>query len=161
MLVRPAVPGFAAVALLASTLLSGCSDGSPEATKTPPPSAQEQAYYRCLESNGVALEKRDDDQLRVDKDKSDAAVETKAAAKCADLLPGAESAPPATAEAVAKAKRFSACVRENGFAAYPDPNPTTAKVELSAAEQSTYGTTTFQVAAQKCSSDVSGGVVGG
>ncbi|MEU9413797.1 hypothetical protein [Streptomyces sp. NPDC048272] len=161
MLVRPAALGCAAVALLTSTLVSGCSGGSPAATKSPPPSAREQTYYRCLESNGVALEKRDDDQLRVDKDKSDAAVETKAAAKCADLLPGAEPTPPATSEAVAKAKKFSACVRENGFASYPDPDPTTAKVELSAADQSAYGTTTFQVAARKCSSDASGGVVGG
>ncbi|MFJ6480959.1 MULTISPECIES: hypothetical protein [unclassified Streptomyces] len=163
MLVRPAVPGFVAAALLASALVTGCSGGSGQAsdTKSPPPSAQEQAYYRCLEANGVTLEKRDDGQLRVDKDKYDAAVETKAQAKCADLLPGREAAAPAPADAVAKAKKFSACVRENGFPNYPDPDPKTAVVELTAEEQPTYATATFQLAARKCSSDASGGAVGG
>uniref|UniRef100_A0AAU2JU96 Lipoprotein n=1 Tax=Streptomyces sp. NBC_00049 TaxID=2903617 RepID=A0AAU2JU96_9ACTN len=163
MLIRPAVPGFVAAALLASALVSGCSGGSGEATdtKSPPPSAKEQAYYRCLESNGVTLEKRDDGQLRVDKDKYDAAVEAKAQTKCVDLLPGQESAAPAPAEVVVKAMKFSACVRENGFSDYPDPDPKTAKVELTADQQPKYATPAFQAAAQKCSSGSSGGVVGG
>ncbi len=152
--VRPAALACAAVALLASALVSGCSGGSaePKSVKSPPPSAQELAYYRCLEANGVTLEKRDDGQLRVDKDKFDAAVETEAAAKCVDKLPPAASATPAPAEFLAKAKNFSACVRENGFPAYPDPDPTTAQAELTAEEQTTYGTPEFQLAAKKCSS---------
>ncbi|WP_326588978.1 hypothetical protein [Streptomyces sp. NBC_01294] len=155
MFVRPAALGSAAVALLASALVSGCSGGSAEPTsaKSPPPSAQEVAYYRCLEANGVILEKRDDGRLRVDKDRFDADVETKAAAKCVDQLPPEQAAAPAPAEFLAKARKLSACVRENGFPGYPDPDPKTAQVELTAEQQPTYRTPEFQAAAKKCSSE--------
>lgn len=151
--VRTAALACAAVALLASALVTGCAGGSaaPTGAKSPPPSAQELAYYRCLEANGVTLEKRDDGQLRVDKDRFDAAVEARAAATCVDQLPPSVSAAPAPAEFLAKAKKFSACVRENGFPAYPDPDPTTAQVELTAEEQPAYGTPEFQLTAKKCS----------
>ncbi|MFJ7270545.1 hypothetical protein ACIQV3_28570 [Streptomyces sp. NPDC099050] len=163
MLVRPAVPGFAAVALLASVLVSGCSGGSaePKDRKSPPPAAAELAYYRCLESNGVLLEKRDDDQLRVDKDKFDEAVNAAASEKCAPLLPGKESVPPPTAEQLAKVKKFSACIRGKGFPDYPDPNPATGQVELTQDQHSKFGTMTFKVTAENCSSDASGGIAGG
>lgn len=163
MLVRPAVPGFAAVALLASVLVSGCSGNSaePKESKSPPPSAQEVAFYRCLESHGVLLEKRDDDQLRVDKDKFDEAVNIAADAACKHLQPGHESVPPPSPEQLAKVKKFSVCMRGKGFADYPDPNPATGQVELTPDQQSKFGTTTFRVTAEGCASDASGGMAGG
>jgi hypothetical protein len=164
MLVRPAAPRFAAVALFASVLVTGCSGaGSSEAKeeKSPPPSAEERAYYGCLEENGVVLEERDDGALRVDKDKNKEAAQAAAQTKCANLLPSDASAAPAPAAFVAKAMKFSACVRENGFPKYPDPDPKTGQVELGAGEESAYKTSEFRVAADKCSSDSGGGISGG
>lgn len=163
MLVRPAVPGFAAVALLASVLVSGCSGGFTEATdsKSPPPDRAELAYYRCLESNGVLLEKRDDDQLRVDKDKFDEAVNAAASETCKHMQPGVQSAQPPTAEQLAKLKAFSVCIRGKGFPDYPDPNPATGQVDLTPDQQTKFGTMTFKVTAEGCSSDAGGGAVGG
>ncbi|MDX3539970.1 hypothetical protein PV721_37785 [Streptomyces sp. MB09-01] len=152
--VRPATHALTAVALLACALVSGCSQGSAEAkaVQTPPPSAQEVAYYRCLETNGVPLEKRDDGQLRVDKDKNDAAVEAAAEAKCADRLLSPQAPRQAPAEFVAKAKMVSACIRENGYPDYPDPDPVTADVHLNPAQRTAYEATKFQATAAKCSS---------
>ncbi|GGJ43157.1 hypothetical protein GCM10010121_062960 [Streptomyces brasiliensis] len=120
--------------------------------KSPPPSAQEQAYYRCLEENGVVLEKRDDGQLRADKDVDQAATESSAQQKCVDLLPDPVPASPAPAEAVAAAQKFSACVRENGFPGYPDPDPKSGQVEWSGSEGKAYKTDEFVAVAEKCSS---------
>ncbi|MER6976958.1 hypothetical protein [Streptomyces carpinensis] len=72
--VRRAVPKIAAVALFTTLLVTGCSGSGlsvAKQEKSPPPSAQERAYYKCLEKNGLTLETRDDGQLRVDKDKND------------------------------------------------------------------------------------------
>ncbi|MFF4759616.1 hypothetical protein [Streptomyces sp. NPDC001292] len=122
-----------------------------EQVKSPPPSAQERAYYRCLEKNGLILEARDDGQLRVDKDKNDDASMTSAEAKCVDLLPDVASPAPAPSAVVAKSRKFSACVRENGFPEYPDPDPTTAEVDVSDHQAQKFKTPEFQVAAKKCS----------
>ncbi|TPQ23774.1 hypothetical protein [Streptomyces sporangiiformans] len=118
----PLRSGVAALALVA--FLSGC--GSGEEKKDSASSlmnGEQKAYYSCLKDHGVALEDRDDGQLRVDKDKYDATVSTKAERACADLLPDGPAA--VGKEILASERRFAACVRENGFPAYPDPDPKT------------------------------------
>ncbi|MEV8210602.1 hypothetical protein [Streptomyces sp. NPDC079189] len=142
------------MALFASLLATGCSGGGfseAKQEKSPPPNAQERAYYKCLEKNGLTLETRDDSQLRVDKDKNDNASMVSAEAKCADLLPDEASAAPAPSAFVAKVRKFSACVRENGFPEYPDPDPTTGQVDASVDQAEKYQTPEFVVAAKKCS----------
>ncbi|MGW1158179.1 hypothetical protein ACWD5Q_17685 [Streptomyces sp. NPDC002513] len=164
MLVRPAAPRYAAALLFASLLVTGCSgSGAPEAgdTKSPAPSSQERAYYGCLEKHGVVLEKRDDGQLRVDKDKNEDTSLTGAEAKCADLLPDHVSASPAPSEAVAAARNFSACVRKNGFPDYPDPDPKSGQVDLPADQAKTYKTPKFLAISEKCSPGSGGGIAGG
>jgi hypothetical protein len=161
MLVRPATPRFAAVALFTSVLVTGCSGGGSSEAKeevSPPPSAEERAYYGCLEENGIALEERDDGRLRVDKDKVEEAPHAAAQAKCANLLPGDAPAAPAPAAFVAKTMKFSACVRENGFPEYPDPDPGTGQVDVGADEESAYTTPEFRAAADMCSSDSGDGL---
>ncbi|MGW4818409.1 hypothetical protein ACWEP4_05360 [Streptomyces sp. NPDC004227] len=153
--VRPAVPKIATVALFASLLVTGCSGSGLSVAgqeKSPPPSAQEVAYYRCLEKNGLTLEARNDGQLRVDKNRNDDASMGSAQAKCVDLLPDVASAAPAPSAFVAKARKFSACVRENGFPEYPDPDPTTGDVDVSGHQAEKFKTPEFAVTAKKCSS---------
>ncbi|MFJ2739493.1 hypothetical protein ACIO3O_07475 [Streptomyces sp. NPDC087440] len=155
--IRPvAVPGIGVAMLLVSLAVSGCSGGTAQAApgKSAPPSAGEVAYYRCLEKRGVLLEKRDDGQLRVDKDAFDEKVHTSAEAKCANLLPADDAAPPAQvpADFAAKLTRFSACARAHGYPAYPDPNPTTGEYDLTAAEKQTYSSAEFKRAmTEQCS----------
>ncbi|GGL13810.1 hypothetical protein [Streptomyces flaveus] len=114
--------GAAVLALAA--LLTGCGSGDePKDSASPGMSGEQKAYYTCLQDQGVALEDRDDGQLRVDKDKYDATVAGKAERACADLLPDGVTA--VDSETLASERKFAACVRENGFPAYPDPDPTT------------------------------------
>ncbi|WP_137993148.1 hypothetical protein [Streptomyces vilmorinianum] len=160
MLVRPAAPAFAAVAVCASLLVTGCSAGGSDGA------TGERAYYGCLEENGVVLEKRDDGVLRVDKDKgkNDGAAYAAAQAKCADLLTSASptaSASPPSAAFMDHAKKFSACVRANGYPRYPDPDPATGEVKVPAEEEATYKTPEFAAVVTKCSTDPGDGIVGG
>ncbi|MFD3945591.1 hypothetical protein [Streptomyces sp. NPDC058579] len=156
MSVRPAALGLAA-ALLVSLFVTGCSGGDPvEPTG-------ERAYYNCLEENGVVLEKRDDGVPRVDKDQN-AAAQAGAEAKCANLLaaatPTAAASPPPAAFLKA-ARQFSSCVRQNGFPAYPDPDPATGEVALTPEERAAFTTPEFRSVVTKCAPDTGSGVVGG
>ncbi|MER7957464.1 hypothetical protein [Streptomyces sp. NPDC096030] len=156
MSVRPGAFACAA-AVLASLLVTGCSGGDPaEATG-------ERAYYDCLEENGVALEKRDDGVVRVDKGQ-DAASQTAAEATCAHLLtratPTAAGSPP-PADFLRTAREFSSCVRQNGYPAYPDPDPATGEVVLAPEERATYQTPEFRSVVATCAPDTGSGIVGG
>ncbi|MFE2290926.1 hypothetical protein [Streptomyces sp. NPDC059452] len=124
--------------VLAALALTGCSGsadgaGQPSASPSESVSAQEIAYYRCLEKNGLVLETPNPGQLRVDKDKNtDEAVTVAAEKACQDL----QAAIPDTAvseESLAKARELSSCVREKGFADFPDPDPETGEVDLTVA----------------------------
>ncbi|MFJ5896636.1 hypothetical protein ACIQFZ_14405 [Streptomyces sp. NPDC093064] len=104
-----------------------------------------------MEKNGLALEARNDGRLRVDKDQNDDASMGSAEAKCVDLLPDVASAAPAPGAFVAKVRKFSACVRENGFSEYPDPDPTTGDVDVSGHQAEKFKTPEFALTAKKCS----------
>ncbi|MET8129169.1 hypothetical protein ABZV67_32695 [Streptomyces sp. NPDC005065] len=125
-------------AVLAALALTGCAgsvDGAAEPSASPSEtvSAEEIAYYRCLEQNGLVLEAPNPGQLRVDKDKNtDEAVAMAAAEKCRDLQKAIPDAP-VSEESLAAAREVSACVREKGFDDYPDPDPKTGEVDLEAA----------------------------
>ncbi|MFB7936871.1 hypothetical protein [Streptomyces sp. NPDC056049] len=166
--VRPAASGLAAMALCAAALLTGCSSGGSDeakAAKPSPANTAEEGYYRCLEANGVVLEKRDDGQLRVDKDVNKPAAMTAAQVKCQDQLPTAAPSSTATvpAEFLAKAKELSACLRKNGFPAYPEPDPATGDVNLTDEQRDQTRTPKFQDALAKCApaEAATGDVVGG
>ena len=168
---RPAVPRFAAAALLTSLLVSlagtGCSVSGAGAgaglteEKSPAPSEQERAYYDCLAENGVVLENRDDGLLRVDKDHNADAALVGAQGECVALLPDEAPPSPAPAALLAKAKRFSACVRENGFPEYPDADPTTGEADPADDRAAPYRTTEFVTTAEKCSSGDAGDDIAG
>ncbi|MFI6058739.1 hypothetical protein [Streptomyces sp. NPDC051286] len=125
-------------AVLAALALTGCAgsaDGAAEPAASPSEtvSAEEIAYYRCLEKNGLVLETPNPGQLRVDKDKNtDEAVAVAAEEKCRDLQKAIPDAP-VSEEDLAAAREVSACVREKGFEDYPDPDPKTGEVDLESA----------------------------
>ncbi|UGY92686.1 hypothetical protein [Streptomyces gobiensis] len=125
----------AALAALALTGCAGSSDGAAEPSASPSEtvSAEETAYYRCLEKNGLVLETPNPGQLRVDKDKNtDEAAATAAEETCRDFLKAIPD-PPVSEERLAAARKVSACVREKGYEDYPDPDPKTGEVDLEAA----------------------------
>ncbi|WP_031084071.1 hypothetical protein [Streptomyces sp. NRRL WC-3549] len=125
-------------AVLATLALTGCSGSAdkaaePSVSPSETVSAQEIAYYRCLEENGLVLEEPNPGQLRVDKDKNtDEAVAAEAEDKCRDLQKAIPDAP-VDEESLAAAIEASVCVREKGFEDYPDPDPKTGEVDLEAA----------------------------
>ncbi|MFD7863958.1 hypothetical protein [Streptomyces sp. NPDC059783] len=166
--------GAALCALLVSVLLSGCGgstpDGSPErhepvaSAKTPTPKATAThrdealtAYLRCLEDRGVMLETTAEGVLRVDKERIDPATLSGAEKRCAGRLP-APSGRTADAVAVAKARELSACVRREGYAGYPDPDPATGLVALTEEQARTVRTDPAAVRAlQMCGGGGAGG----
>lgn len=117
---------LAASALLV-VALGGCGViGEPDAAKSPPQGDQERAYYSCLEKHGVILDHRDDGQ-KVDKDKTVGDVQVKAQEKCADKVPD-PGAQPVDKKILESERKFSVCMRENGFPGYPDPDPSTGEI---------------------------------
>lgn len=140
MAVRPVQRLAAAPVIALTLLLAGCSSepAGPDAgasaqpdpsTSTPPANAAEwTAYYGCLEDEGLVLQKRDDGKSRLNKEvNSDEEIKA-AEKKCAALLPDPR---PVADAALQESRELSACMRENGFPDYPDPDPQTGDVELS------------------------------
>lgn len=121
-------------AVLATLALTGCAgEDEPSASPSATVSAEEIAYYRCLEKNGLVLETPSPGQLRVDKDKNtDQAAAAEAEEKCRDLQKAIPDAP-VSEESLAAAREVSACVRQKGFEDYPDPDPKTGEVDPNAA----------------------------
>ncbi|MFG2299159.1 hypothetical protein [Streptomyces sp. NPDC048603] len=105
--------------LLPVTACSG--EKEPSAKDSPPPSAEEIAYYDCLEKQGLKVETSEGGSPRLDKT---APAEKISAAEraCASLLPK----PPerrATAKEISDARKHSACMRAEGISWFPDPDP--------------------------------------
>ncbi|MEU0742510.1 hypothetical protein [Streptomyces sp. NPDC006134] len=121
------------------------------------------AYFGCLEQHGVTLERRDDGQLRVDKDATakDPDSLTRAEAACKDRVPPRRDEKP-SAKTLAASKAFSACMRRQGFADYPDPDPETGDTRLPASVQSK-GMDRLRAAQRSCAPGAGSdsGVLGG
>ncbi|MEU2930990.1 hypothetical protein ABZ636_39235 [Streptomyces sp. NPDC007251] len=153
-------------ALAAGVLSAGCSasgdarDAAPSASAA---DAQEVAYYRCLEDQGLALEVTDGGELRVDKDKAAEfgyAKEQAAEAKCRGKLPHGTPSASAPAAALEAARKQAECFRKNGVPDYPDPDPKTAEIKLSD-ELAAKVKRDFADVAAKCSPADGPGIVGG
>lgn len=114
--------------LLLCISLTGCAgDGKePVASDSPPPTAEEIAYYDCLKKQGVAIVYTDYGAPREDKSKpwNDEAHKT-----CAPMLPPPPEPRPAAPAQLAAARKESACLRAEGISWYPDPDPVTAQID--------------------------------
>lgn len=119
--------------LLLCVSLTGCGGaGEPEGRNSPPPTAADIAYHDCLEKQGVAIVHTEYGAPRIDKTKPWNAAAVQA---CESMLPPPPSPEPVGAESLAAARKESACLRAEGVAWYPDPNPVTGEVEQKDATQ--------------------------
>lgn len=114
--------------------LTACGAGEIQGANTattPGPTAMsafseaEIPFYACMEQHGLALSRGEDGALHVADKENPAHAAAEAA--CAPLLP---SRPPVQAgpRELAAARQSSACMREQGIAWYPDPDPVTGEV---------------------------------
>ncbi|MBB4983756.1 MULTISPECIES: hypothetical protein [Streptomyces] len=88
------------------------------------------AYYDCLGAQGLKLQDTGGGQKRVDKDANKPDAIAAAERACAAKLPARGKVDPARLEA---AEKLSACMRKEGVADYPDPDPATGEVALAGA----------------------------
>ncbi|WP_329380925.1 hypothetical protein OG625_16105 [Streptomyces sp. NBC_01351] len=116
-----------ALFIAASLALTACSgDGEPKASDSPPPTKEDIAYHDCLKDNGVKITHTDYGAPRVDKDDPSAKENLPAAAEaCKDKLPPMPSPQQADPQVIAEARAEAKCLRENGVAWFPDPDPVT------------------------------------
>ncbi|MFF9849705.1 hypothetical protein [Streptomyces litmocidini] len=128
--------------------LGGCSSDGDGATRSEPSTAKTTsasaapsaapsdgagdwaAYYDCLGARGLALQDGEGGEKRVDKDANKPEAIAAAEKACAAKQPGKGQADPAKREA---ARKLSACMRKEGVADYPDPDPVTGEVALDGA----------------------------
>ncbi|MFF4571342.1 hypothetical protein [Streptomyces sp. NPDC001410] len=153
-------------ALAAGVLSAACSASGDAQDATPSASAadaQEVAYYRCLEDQGLTLEVIDGGELRVDKDKAAEfgyAKQQAAEAKCHSKLPDDRPSASDPAEALEAARKEAECFRKNGIPEYPDPDPKTAEFDLTD-ELTAELKGEFADIGAKCSPSHDQGIVGG
>ncbi|MFG2236104.1 hypothetical protein ACGFNX_39980 [Streptomyces sp. NPDC048723] len=145
---------MAAPALLSAIfLLSGCSgedsashsvssspstpgsvSASPSASASAPQSGQSKGavdpkqadFFRCLKEKGLPMKETDSGIPIVDSGKADPVKVREAESACDSR----RSVPPATPEQLAEAKALTACMRANGVANFPDPDPKTADHDI-------------------------------
>ncbi|MGW1770756.1 hypothetical protein [Streptomyces sp. NPDC002104] len=128
---------MATPALLSTVLLlSGCS-GSPSASPSASSSSsaaqsgpakgavdpKQADFFQCLKEKGLPMKETDSNIPVVDSSKADPAKVKEAEVACESR----RSVPAATAEELAQAKAFTACMRASGVADFPDPDPRTAE----------------------------------
>ncbi|MFD8631609.1 hypothetical protein [Streptomyces sp. NPDC059533] len=118
-------------ALLICISLTGCGgEKEPEASDSPPPTAEEIAYYDCLEEQGLPITHTSYGNPRVDKDKPQPPEKEAAAKKaCEGKLPPPPKPQQATPERLAAARKEAGCLRAEGITWYPDPDPVTAEID--------------------------------
>lgn len=121
---------FLAPLLLICVSLTACGGekNEPHASDSPPPTAEEIAYYDCLKDQGLKIEHTDYGAPRVDKSQP---VETIAAAEnaCVGKLPPRPKPQQAPPGVIAAAQKESACMRAEGVTWWPDPDPVTGEID--------------------------------
>ncbi|MFD9518791.1 hypothetical protein [Streptomyces sp. NPDC059979] len=151
-----------ALFLAASLALTACSGGGePSASDSPPPTAQEIAYYDCLKGQGIKIVYTESGTPRVDKTQGLEKM-PEAQKACEDKLPPASKPEPASPEALAAAQKEAACLRAEGVTWYPEPDPVTAQVgNLTPQQQADLRTKHIDAVAKCRGKGASDGVLGG
>ncbi|MFF3086495.1 hypothetical protein ACFVRB_15805 [Streptomyces nojiriensis] len=83
-------------------------------------------FFRCLKEKGLPMKETDSGIPIVDSSKADPAKVKEAESACDSR----RSVPPVTPEQLAEAKKLTACMRANGVADFPDPDPKTAEHDM-------------------------------
>ncbi|GAB2995179.1 hypothetical protein GCM10023080_071930 [Streptomyces pseudoechinosporeus] len=119
----------AAVALSLCAVATGCTAGSEDISSGSAAKAAQDAYSDCLADQGLVMEKTTEGIEVPDKTANSPEALDSGTKRCAHLIPGDQSSPPA--EILAQAREESKCMRANGVEDYPDPDPGTADIALS------------------------------
>jgi hypothetical protein len=134
-----------AQACLAVVMLSACSasgdDASPGDDLLEQRRQQQEVFFRCLEEQGIPMERGEDGYLRVVESGSTAAERQAANEVCGELIHFPPDDPPTEeeqAKTLAMAQLKSACMRAEGIIDYPDPDPRTLQPELSREQMERY-----------------------
>lgn len=117
-----------------SVPVSGAALGTASASVSVPRSTRSKGvvdpgqadFFRCLEEKGLPMKETDSGIPVVDSDRADPVRVKEAEDACASR----RSLPPVSAEQMAEAREFTACMRANGVARFPDPDPLTARHDL-------------------------------
>lgn len=157
-------------------LVSGCSGGEPAAAPSgatgtgtataaaPDPTAKDAAdpklagFFACLKDQGLPMKDTPSGVQVVDPAKADPAKVREAETACA----AKRVQPPVDAATLAKAKEFAACMRANGAADFPDPDPVTGDSGVDAGlKTDPKAAAALRACADKVPAGSSSGVVGG
>ncbi|MFZ3499608.1 hypothetical protein ACODT5_41465 [Streptomyces sp. 5.8] len=166
-------------------LLSGCSGGESDGRAAAPPSGaatgtgtgtgtptaaapaptgkdaadpKQAAFFACLKDQGLPMKDTPSGVQVVDPAKADPAKVREAEKACA----AKRVRPPVDAATLAKAKEFAACMRANGAADFPDPDPVTGDSEVDAGlKTDPKAAAALLKCADKAPAGSSSGVVGG
>jgi len=84
----------------------------------------------CMRGEGIVVFETPDGVPTVDQDKTPIDKIAPARAKCRTLEPAATTAPKLAQQDLEKRRAYSACLRQHGFADYPDPDPETGEARL-------------------------------
>ncbi|MFD9410877.1 hypothetical protein ACFWBN_28170 [Streptomyces sp. NPDC059989] len=105
-----------------SALVSGEPSGAPSRLPKGTVLPEMAAYFQCLKDKGLPM-KDTPSGIPVVDDSADPDKVKEADRACESLVPVA----PVSAEQHAEARDFTACMRANGIAEFPDPDPRTAR----------------------------------
>jgi hypothetical protein len=136
--------------------------GGATASAAPAPAddaEQGRRFAVCMRAEGVDMPDPDENgriAMRAERagkpgDKpGGAAADTaqKAMEKCRELLPNGGEPPEMKPEDIEKMRAYARCVRENGYPAFPDPDPATGALQLEA--ESNADGEKMRKAAEKC-----------
>lgn len=130
-----------AVPVLLVAVLGGCAakqegpevasaGGNPAASAGAPApqdaAAQSRKFARCMREQGVEMpDPGPDGMVGLAIDEANQEKVTAASNKCREFLPNGGEPAKMSAEDVAKRREFAECVRANGLADFPDPDPET------------------------------------
>lgn len=134
-------PATAPVFLSVLFLLVGCtgtdSVSSPEPSADAPSVSRSKpgkgavhpamaAFFQCLKESGLPMEETSSGIPVVDSEKADPAKVKEAEAACEIHRPVHPVAP----ETLVEARELTVCMRENGIASFPDPDPETGRHDV-------------------------------
>jgi hypothetical protein len=137
---RHAASGLAALALLATFALAGCTPASPTgvasldggsgSTNNPEESSEPREgdqvkFAECMREHGIDMPDPDPDAggfgiaipEGTSKEEADAAIEA-----CEEFMPGGGEPVQASPEQLEAMREFAKCMRENGIENFPDPS---------------------------------------
>jgi hypothetical protein len=161
--------GNLAVLAVVALVGTGCSNGASANAGTATGRAQAVTFANCMRTNGVSQFPDPDasGELTADGIANNSSVDTNSAAwtkalgACKDLEPAGFTGTKRTAAEQATSLKFAQCIRQNGVADFPDPDPNGPLIDTNRipSSNSKAGMAAINAAMKKCG-DVYAGRLG-